>query len=1671
MLHYQVGTFCWTDPSLDFLQSTAKAKITSHTLSHFKTARTAFSSSRLPNEGDSLYKPGGTLTTTTGKWTTRCVGKPLTDISGMGRWSGLTYLGKHGRRLAILTAYRSPRQQATGGFGFYDQQHALLLASGIKKPNVRKQFVLDIVIFIKKLQEDGHDIILALDANEATSDQPDKYGIDFLLQSCKLTDLHTLSHAPPPATYKYGNNRRIDYILGSEAIAESVVHAGYLPFNDNGISSKHRGLFIDFDHQQVLGQVDNIVRQANRQLNSEDPITTDLYLAAFKKYADDHDICGRLDDLKLVIHSMTLHRVRECYNSIDRDMTRAMLHAEKTARKPSGRYVWSPELRKHGLLTRYWRLRLRQAAAPHLQLSTQLHQLRTRLTQLNITLEDTNSNDATYLNKQWKTEQKNLRTVRKAAYDYRTLHMDRVIQQYQLAASLLSPDDTEGLYEIRKKIKRVERIISNEQMRQPFRLIKSATKSNYAGGLTKLFVPTHATNKKAASRFSNPDGTLTRDQLWALARYDKTAVAYQTILDCTQMEATLNEYNRSWFRQASDTPFGHGDLYNLVGFEGLTEEADAILNGECMDYMGIPMSNELKTFLEECKRPKQLKEISATISDEDFKTTIQKWKESISTSPSGRHLGHYKAAILDDDITHLHVDMLNIPIEFGFSPERWTHSVTPLIEKDEGKPFLTRLRIIHLFEADYNLFLKILFGRRMVSNAERYNALNDQQHGSRPRRMTMDALFLSRLEKDLIRQTKTNAAHMDNDATGCYDRIIVSLGMMACRRLGMPTSAIRCQADALLFMRYAVKHVYGISETEYSSTLLEPLFGTGQGSGASPAIWLSLVTILLNAFDRLATAYNVQGLEFDDPWKEISVNWHIGAFVDDTNQAILDTTHSLTDDELIEQLRTAGQLWENLLFISGGALNLSKCCWSLQVWEWHNGRPRLKPMSHLDSPLLMTSGDCPDANIITRIDNTTAARTLGVYLNAIGTFTHHAKILKAKSDTLAHRLQMSRLSRTLSLIYYRTTFLPSIGYSLPVTSMTTAELQQSQTMMNQVILNKLGYNKNYPRSVAFAPTQEFGVGLHDIRIEQGLAQIQALLNYIGTDHKVGRLMTISCRHLQLEAGVHFDILAHPHQTLNYLTPCWFTSLRSFCAQHDISIQVKANKVPQLSRIHDRFIMDVAIAQSMSKQDLLDINLVRIYLKVCQISDIATALGDTIPESVWRCQQFQDRTSHLGYPRQAEPTVKQRRVWRKLLRTLLMPHAKLSRLHLLQALGPWIAPSTMKWKYSTWDENLYVQNVTHSISLGERCVAIHFAQHTTYADGCPITLYNVSRPDWFAAQVPTQATPVDVHGNNIVTTSYAQLQWPLISESAATFSHWRDRLPPAEKRLLTFVTYLHVDAELQLLSHLESLTSILYIGTDGGRKEADGSFAWLICSTSREKLVCNSGPVDGWCKCQSSYRSELMALSSAILFLDEFCAFHELSVQCTFQILSDSTGAISAIEHIRDLIPTRHYPDHADVVSTLKDAIHILAKSACQHVKSHQDDKKDFSDLPFPAQVNVLCDRMATRQMEDHREGEWASQQNFLPTRNQPVVISIMGQNIPSQYIKRLRDAITSDAHRTYFQQRYRWDRCCLEHYCMGTIVRHWPPHFPATMLLKSLQVSSQLAQSWLSTGQIPYCIR
>ena len=61
--------------------------------------------------------------------------------------------------------------------------------------------------------------------------------------------------------------------------------------------------------------------------------------------------------------------------------------------------------------------------------------------------------------------------------------------------------------------------------------------------------------------------------------------------------------------------------------------------------------------------------------------------------------------------------------------------------------------------------------------------------------------------------------------------------------------------------------------TEYTGTDDEPLFGTGQGSGASLAIWLGLVVNLLNSLDRMSSEDGIPSLSFVDPWSGFNEAW------------------------------------------------------------------------------------------------------------------------------------------------------------------------------------------------------------------------------------------------------------------------------------------------------------------------------------------------------------------------------------------------------------------------------------------------------------------------------------------------------------------------------------------------------------------------------------------------------------------------------------------------------------------------------------------------------------------------------------------------------------------------------------------------------------------------------
>jgi hypothetical protein len=177
-------------------------------------------------------------------------------------------------------------------------------------------------------------------------------------------------------------------------------------------------------------------------------------------------------------------------------------------------------------------------------------------------------------------------------------------------------------------------------------------------------------------------------------------------------------------------------------------------------------------------------------------------------------------------------------------------------------------------------------------------------------------------EMKYLYMTKPNLATMDNDAKSCYDRIICNLAMIISQYYGVSRNMALMQATTLKKMKYRLRTALGDSKTIYQHSHNTPIHGTGQGSCASPALWLLISSILMDCLSELGggmTMHDVAGSTYIQQW--------IDGFVDDTS--LFTNIATLADDnsilQLCNQLTTDMTIWNELLEASGGKLELSKC--------------------------------------------------------------------------------------------------------------------------------------------------------------------------------------------------------------------------------------------------------------------------------------------------------------------------------------------------------------------------------------------------------------------------------------------------------------------------------------------------------------------------------------------------------------------------------------------------------------------------------------------------------------------------------------------------------------------------------------------------------------------------
>ena len=99
-------------------------------------------------------------------------------------------------------------------------------------------------------------------------------------------------------------------------------------------------------------------------------------------------------------------------------------------------------------------------------------------------------------------------------------------------------------------------------------------------------------------------------------------------------------------------------------------------------------------------------------------------------------------------------------------PVRWRKTVQTMIEKEQGSPWIHRLRIIELFDAQANAGFEIFVGRKLIHKAVQMNTLRMESYGSTPGKTASSAVVQKILSLDQLRIERRAGDIFDCDASG-----------------------------------------------------------------------------------------------------------------------------------------------------------------------------------------------------------------------------------------------------------------------------------------------------------------------------------------------------------------------------------------------------------------------------------------------------------------------------------------------------------------------------------------------------------------------------------------------------------------------------------------------------------------------------------------------------------------------------------------------------------------------------------------------------------------------------------------------------------------------------------------------------------------------------------------
>jgi hypothetical protein len=435
------------------------------------------------------------------------------------------------------------------------------------------------------------------------------------------------------------------------------------------------------------------------------------------------------------------------------------------------------------------------------------------------------------------------------------------------------------------------------------------------------------------------------------------------------------------------------------------------------------------------------------------------------------------------------------------------------------------------------------------------------------------------------------------------------------------------------------------------------------------------------------------------------------------------------------------QAWETLLHTVGGKLEINKCKlvqfkWIMDKW----GTPQL--ITDISTtPLYIQDHETNNQIQIQEISTAIPYKLLGIQMCFNGDNKAQADALNRKCEKMATAFSGCELCPSETKQGYHSIFLPGARYGMSATTLTKTQLCKSQQLIISIILPKLGFNRNIPRQVVYAPTHFGGIGLSDLYIEQGLAQLKFILTHLRTRTDITDTITLLIESYMIPAGTLHSPFDQPTNQ-EYVHALWIHSLRKFLQHAFLRITTPNIAYNTLMRDNDIPIMTLATQYTKNIDHIRAINSCRIWLQFTTIAEITDSNGTTLLKPAITGESDPNgkpRLWHLSrslnsWPAQPKPPKKSWNIWQKMLnRYTSNRHDTLT-----TPLGHW----TAAWNnHRTWHflSDTRVQMIQGTNSEGDEFIYVNHRLTTQSIQHFTLTHINHDDVNFTHPATPTHIT--------------------------------------------------------------------------------------------------------------------------------------------------------------------------------------------------------------------------------------------------------------------------------------------------------------------------------------------